>query len=60
MYRNEFELNEMVRERQAEVSRSCQRSMIRRSTQPRPARNRVRRAIGHRFVAIGTALVGPL
>ena len=60
MYRNEFELNEMIRERQAEVSRSAQRGLLRSATQPRPPRNRIRRAIGQRVVAIGTALVGPL
>ena len=60
MFRTEFELNEMIRERQAEVSRSCQRHATRLATRPQPPRNRVRRAIGQRFVAIGTALVGPL
>ncbi len=60
MFRNEFELNEMIRDRQAEVSRSCRRNVSRPAARPQPARNRVRRAIGHRVVAIGTALVGPL
>lgn len=60
MYRNEFELNEMIAARQAEVARSCQRTTVRSPHHPRPKNSRVRRAIGHRFVAIGTALVGPL
>ncbi len=60
MYRNEFEMSEMVSARQADVIRSCQQRAIRLSLRPRPAPSRVRRAIGQRIVSFGMALVGPL
>ncbi len=60
MYRTEYEMSEMVHARQTEVMRSCQRTRVRPMPKSRPVGNRIRRAIGHRFVVIGIALVGPL
>ncbi len=60
MYRTEYEMSELVHARQAEVIRDCQRTKVRPMLKSRPASSRVRRAIGHRFVVIGTALAGPL
>lgn len=60
MYRNEFEMSEMVSARQADVIRSCQQTAIRSALRPRPVPSRIRRALGHRFVSIGTSLIGPL
>lgn len=62
MFRTEYEMSEMVHARQIEVMRGCRRNAARRELRPDAvsARVRVRRAIGHRFVTIGTALVGPL
>lgn len=60
MHRNDLELSEMIAARQAEVARICQRTTVRPPHRPRPANTRLRRAIGHRFVALGTALIGPL
>ena len=60
MHRNDLEMSEMVTARQADVARSRQRTTVRPPMRPRQASSRFRRAVGHRFVAIGTALVGPL
>lgn len=60
MHRNEFEMSEMVHARQADVARSTARTTVRSAPAKPPIGTRVRRAIGHRFVVIGTALVGPL
>lgn len=60
MYRTEYEMSVMVQARQAEVIRDCQRTTVRAMPKSGPIGNRVRRAIGNRFVVIGTALIGPL
>ena len=61
MQRNEFELSEMVQARRAEIARGSRRQAARPAPVPPglgPVGRRFRRAIGTRFVAIGTALVG--
>ena len=60
MQRNEFELSEMVQARRAEIVRGHRHLTARPASAPGPGPvgRRVRRAIGTRFVAIGTALVG--
>lgn len=58
MQRNEFELSQLVQAHHADLARSTQRLRVRAAPRRRPVSHRVRRAVGTRFVAIGTALVG--
>lgn len=60
MHRNEFELSELVQARRDDIHRGTRRPAVPPVAGHRPINVRVRRAIGLRFVAIGTALVGPL
>jgi hypothetical protein len=58
MQRHEFEMSQIVRAHQADLVQSTRRLRVRAAPGRRPVSQRVRRAIGTRFVAIGTALVG--
>lgn len=58
MHRNEFELAEMVHARRSDVYANARRTTIRTAPLQHPVARRVRRAIGQRFVVIGTVLAG--
>ncbi len=58
MHRNEFEMSEMVQARRFDVYANARRTTVRTALPQHPVARRVRRAIGHRFVVIGMALVG--